>query len=287
MKIHNIKFLFIAFSILVNGLAFSQIKETVYFTNTFQATNSNTDFLKAEVSLKKDKLVIKSYTFDKKWKKIKTKVFESINDSVYINKSIRFDKNTLYKANYVIHTVYLKPIDSELFYFKEYNYNNILLREGSCKSYFPLVKHGKVVEYYLDGTTSNITEYNNNAFITSERWNKNGLKSTDDVFMEVEIGPKHDGESLEAFQIKLLRHIEYPLNPGREKAVRGNCIVEFILDKHGIVQEIQIIEESGFPILDNQICNYIRKHKEGWSPAMISNKKVDHIIRIGVSFSEP
>ncbi|MBI9058462.1 MAG: hypothetical protein JEZ01_11930 [Labilibaculum sp.] len=286
MRIEKIRILFIILLVLMGGSAFSQIKEKTYITRTFSATDSKTNFLKEEVKIKKDEIIVTSYKCGKKWKKIKSSEYVSINDSAYINKSIGFNRHTLHKINHVIHKIVIKKIESDLFYFKEYNYNKCLLREGSCKSYFPLIKHHKVMEYYLNGKLSSITEYDNNEFLTSQRWKKDGLESIDDVYMETELAPRFKNKSISTFYNNLIYSIRYPLNPGREKLVEGNCIIEFILDKHGVINEMQFIEESEFPAFDIQICDYIKKRKNGWSPAEISDKKVDYVIRIGVSFSE-
>lgn len=267
------------------GSASSQIKEQVFFNRTF-CSDSYSDFLKAEVTIKKDKLSVTYYSYKKDWKKIKKNVYESICDSVYINKSVGFNRHTIPYSNHVIYKIIVKKIGPELFSFKEYSYNNILLREGICKSYFPLVKHEKVIQYYPDGKISSISEYDNNLFLTSQKWRKDGVKSNNDVYMEVEIAPKHKEKSLKNYYAQLLGSISYPINPGREKFVEGICIIEFILDKHGEIKDLQFIENTDFPVIDNQICNYIRENKDGWTPAEISGKKVDYIVQLVVSFSE-
>lgn len=284
------KKLFLAISILLiftTSDIFSQIKKSAYFSRDYTATDSSTDYLTVTVKQKRNRIIVEELKFDgKNWKSIDKKIYQPISDSIFINKKIKFNKNTILWNTYTPYKVIVVKTVNDNYYFKEYNFHNVLLREGNCKSYFPIIKHGEIKEYYSNGNISNIAKYENNSFVSSQRWMMNGSNSIDNVFTEVEILPKFNGKSIEAFYNKLSVNVHYPLNPNRKAYVDGICTVEFIIKNDGSITNMQFVENSDFPEIDLQVLQFIRNQKDSWSAAEISNKPVDYVMHINYGFQD-
>lgn len=278
-------FISVLSSLAVRHVAYSHVKDTIYYNQEFQATDSPTNNIMIISNQKKRKLHVVTFEFYKaKWKKTKAKKYKIVSDSIYVNKDIYYNRNTSVENLYSIYKIILVKTSNELFYFKEFNYDNKLLRKGFCKSYFPLNKHGTVTEYYLNGKESNVEEYTNNKFVSSKRWMMSGFESIDNVFREVSQEPLFKNKSVEDFYTDILLSVKYPLKLSREKHIDGACIIEFIVKKNGSIDKLQFIQNSGIDEIDYQVIGFIQKTKKYWSAAEISNEKVDFEMRLFITF---
>jgi len=274
------------FSLILNAIPISsQVRDLVYLTSTFSVTDSVTQFLKYEVTEKKShKMMVKTYYYNNDWKQIDRKIYRQECDSVYLDRSAGEAGNLEGESLYLPNRIVIKEIEKDLYSFKEYNYVDTLIRKGTCKSYFPLIKHGEVVDYYINGNTANKATYDNNVFISAQRWMMDGHKSMNNVYTELADGPKFKNKSIKEFYTSLFVVLKYDANDGRKDRLEGTCTIEFIIDKEGEMHDIQFIQKSTYSKIDNQIANFLVRQKGKWSPAKLNNEAVNYVCRIGVSF---
>lgn len=271
----------------VTGNTHAQIEESAYYSCNFTATDTPTDFLRKETTTKNAKIVVTEFRFeDNKWQKTDKNEYSRISDSEYRNENLTFNKNTIWWNAFTPYKIIINPEGNDLYHFAEYNYNATVLREGYCKNYFPLIKHGEVKEYYTNGKISSISNYENNRLLSSKRWMIDGRESINNVYSEVDRAPEFEGKLIQKFYAKMRNNIYYFLNPDRESYVNGICKVEFIIQKDGSISNIQYIENSDFPEIDYQVYKFILKNKDDWSPAEICNKKVDYVMQISYAFED-
>lgn len=263
----------------------SQIKELVYLESNFASTDSITQFLKYEVSDKKnEKIMVKTFYYQNDWKQIDRRIYKQVNDSVFYDRSAGERGNLEGESLYMPNRIVVKENRNGLYSFKEFNYDNTLIKKGTCKSYFPLIKHGEIVDYYINGNIANKAIYHNNALLSSKRWMMDGTQSMDNVYTELAEGPKFKNKSIKEFYTSLFVVLKYEVNDGRKDRLEGTCTIDFIIDKEGELQDIQFIQNSNYLKIDSQIANFLVKHKDKWSPAMLDNKAVNYVCKIGVAF---
>lgn len=283
----TILFIFSLLIIFSSTSIHAQIKKSVYYSCDFSASELATTFMKTDANKNKNKVEVIEFTYkNDSWDKTNRDVYSEVSDSVFMNENLTFNKNTLPWQQNTPYKIIITKKGKDRYYFREYNYYDNLLKEGHCTSYFPLVKHGVVKEYYLNGNLSFLAKYENNRLISSEKWMTDGRESAGNVHAEVGKLPEFKGKPLGNFQSQLEFNIAIPMNTNRDKYINGICTVEFIVKKDGTLTDFQFTENSEFPAIDLQVYKFILKNKEGWSPAEICGKKVDYIMEVNYLFED-
>ena len=107
------------------------------------------------------------------------------------------------------------------------------------------------------------------------------LEKNDTLFLTVEKQAEYKG-GIDSFYKQIASKIRYPAD-ARRNGVVGKVIVQFVIDKNGIITEPEVIKGIGFGC-NEEALNAIKKCN-AWIPATYKGKKVKSRMLIPINFS--
>ncbi|MFW5831424.1 MAG: energy transducer TonB [Prolixibacteraceae bacterium] len=143
-------------------------------------------------------------------------------------------------------------------------------RTGFTKTKFPLIFHGTVTEYYLNGNKKSVSEYRNNELVSNENWLENGERYIDNIFYSVDQEPLF----LEGMRY-LHKHVLKTFNEsGLDiSQTQGTIKVGFVVMKNGSINGIKI-EDGINSTVNNLALRAIRTLMGEWKPAVLDGEEV-------------
>jgi hypothetical protein len=260
----------------ITTAAFSQKESVVYVGTNGKLTTLDHAIYMQQISAKSP-LVSIVQTFqlkDAKWDKICSENYKKMNDSTYqIKGSGENIKGTSVRF-FVRQT-------EDLYRFKDVVKGNIT-RTGYAKSIIPLLLHGQVTEYYLNGNKKSVSEYNNNELISNKNWLENGDKYIDNIFYSVDIDPtfKPGKKVLQDHVLKYYKDAGIDIS-----SISGSIIIGFVITENGTIDGIKILKGLG-PNINNVTYESLLtlNLKGNWTTAKLNNQPVRYYQVFPINF---
>lgn len=210
---------------------------------------------------------LKSYKFDNKWNPQRNYfVYEILPDS-----SIKMD----YYINdkYIESTFrYVFKNDNESFTFFDLDTSKAVIKIGTAKNIFPLIKDGVEVSYDQDGNLETSYEYENNSWLgRSGRFITDSSGTHQDIEDIIEIAPEFESGEMGLFTY-LAENIRYPID-AKEKNKQGTVYVTFLINPDGTIDDISILR-GVYPSIDNEALRVVANTNGMWKPGYQKGKPV-------------
>lgn len=220
----------------------------------------------------KDSKVQTFALIDSNWKQVGSENYKRANDSTWVIKGS--GKNLPKKS---IRT-FVKQADGT-WKFRDMEEGQ-LVRSGSAQSVVPLLLHGKVTEYYADGTKKSVSEYRNNELVANENWNEDGTKYIDNVFYSVDTYPTFVPgiKVMHAHVLKSFKDAGYDIS-----TVEGSIKIGFVVMENGTIKGVKVIKGLG-PVLNDIAVESFKSLLGQWTPAKLNNEPVRYFQVFPINF---
>lgn len=208
------------------------------------------------------------------WKKINSEQYKIKNDSTYEIKATGEGV-----PGNVLRTYKKQP--EGLWMFREKVKGNII-REGYTKSLIPILLHGEVNEYYMNGNIKSKSVYKDNELVSNKNWLPDGNKYIDNVFYSVDsVAIFIPGDKvLHQHVLDALKEEKIDLNN-----TIGSIVVGFVVLENGTIDGIRILKG-----LDQKVNKVIYQSINtlpllgNWIPAQLNGKTVRYFQVFPVNF---
>lgn len=208
------------------------------------------------------------------WKKINEEQYKIKNDSTYEIKATRAGIPGSVMRTY-------KKLPEGIWIFREIVKDNII-RTGHTKSLIPLLLHGEITEYYLNGNIKTKSIYRDNELISNENWLPDGNKYIDNVFFSVDSAAIFipGDKVLHQHVLDALKEAKIDINN-----TVGSIVVGFVVMENGTIDGIRILKG-----LDQKINDVIYQSIYNlplignWIPAQLNGKTVRYFQVFPVNF---
>lgn len=199
---------------------------------------------------------------DKKWDKTTTDLYRLENDSTYKIKEYSTDFTG------IIYRIFYHRND-QLYKFKDVIKGGKVC-EGTAKSVVPLVLQGEVKEYYKNGNTKSISQYNNNELVSNKNWNADGEKYIDNIFYSADVYPTFK-PGAKIINQKLMEAFK---NSGIDiSSISGSLVIGFVVMEDGQINGVKVLKGLG-PTINTVAVETINNLKGEWTPAKLDDKVV-------------
>lgn len=216
---------------------------------------------------------IKTYELrEKKWEKLYAEKYKKTSDTTYL---VRGSGDNIKGS--IIRSFQLLPEKS--FYFRDV-VKGQLMREGSAKSIAPLFLHGKVTDYYPDGSKKSVSVYHENQLVSNENWLEDGTKYIDNIFYSADVYPTFSPGNL-----VLRKHILAAFKKAGIdiSAISGTVTIGFVVMENGTIDGIRVVKGLGPSV--NTVAYEAFKTLEGsWTPAKLNNQTVKFFQSFPINF---
>lgn len=126
---------------------------------------------------------------------------------------------------------------------------------------------GKIMSYYENGNTLRIDYYKAGKFVHGNCYTAEGK---DTIHFDREIRPEYPGGAQALYQF-LGANVYYPAE-ARNKGIKGEVVLQFIVDRNGDVTDIEVIR-SPHQLLSDEAIRVV-KLLDKWQPAQQEGYKV-------------
>lgn len=263
-----LSFLFIANSV------YPQKESVTYIgTNGKLTTLQHAIYMQKKISKSPKVSIVKTYMLkDSKWERIGSEKYKKLNDSTLQIKG----NGENFKGN-TVRTFKSQP-DGSL-KFKDLAFEQVV-RTGYAKSIAPLLLHGQVTEYYLDGKKKSISEYKNNELVSNENWRNDGSKYIDNVFYSVDAVPLFNlgTKVLHEHIIKWFKDAGIDIS-----SISGSIKIGFVVMENGTIQGIKVIKGLG-PNINSVALDSFSTLLGTWTPAKLNNQTVRYYQVFPINF---
>lgn len=206
------------------------------------------------------------------WKQISTENYKRENDSTW---QIRGNGNNIPKKS--VRT--FEKQGDEIWKFRDMEEEQVT-RSGYARSVVPLMLHGKVTEYYLDGKKKSVSKYQNNELVSNENWNEDGTEYIDNIFYSVDDYPTFipGTKVLHAHVLKSFKDAGYDIS-----TVEGTIIIGFVVMENGTIRGVKTIKGLG-PVLNDIAVESFKSLLGQWTPAKLNNEPVRYFQIFPINF---
>lgn len=230
--------------------------------------------IKKEIQYKSEKKIkIKTFGFTGSgWSKIQTETLKKTDENIYrITVRTRTSKQ-------IMHRQYI-PLDNGLYKFTELVENQIT-RTGYSKSVVPLILHGKVTEYYLNGTKRSVSEFRNNELVSNQNWLEDGQEYLDNIFYSADTPPRFT-PGMDSLHRHLMETFEK--NEVDYSVLSGEIEVGFVVMENGEIDGIRLLKGINRTV-NSMVLSAFRNLEGEWKPARLNGKKVRYLQKFPVNF---
>ncbi|MBN2728188.1 MAG: energy transducer TonB [Bacteroidales bacterium] len=220
---------------------------------------------------------LKNYKFDNKWNPQRNYfVYEILPDS-----TIKMDYyvNDIYKESTFR---YVFKNDDDSFTFFDLDTSNAVIKIGTAKNIFPLIRDGIVVSYNQDGNLETSYEYENNSWLgRSGKFITDSSGTHQDIEEIIEIAPEFESGEMGLFTY-LAENIRYPMD-AKEKNKQGTVFVTFIISPDGTIDDIEVLR-GVYPSIDNEALRVVANTSGMWKPGYQNGKPVRVQFNLPIKF---
>ena len=103
----------------------------------------------------------------------------------------------------------------------------------------------------------------------------------DSVFIKVERMPSYPGGQKALFKF-LSENVHYP-RAAEKKMIEGRVICQFVVDRDGTIEDVQVVKSGGHPSLDKEAVRVIKLMPK-WKPGLQDGKPVRVRYTVPVNF---
>lgn len=261
---------------LVLILLTASTHDTVIFIGiNGKITNSAQAIYKYQTSASKKSNTVSTYLKSHDdWKKINSEQYKIKNDSTYEIKA-----NGAGVPESMIRTY--KKQSGGIWLFREMVKGKVI-REGYTKSLIPILLHGEVTEYYMNGNLKTKSVYKDNELVSNENWLPDGNKYIDNVFYSVDSAAIFipGDKVLHQHVLEALKEAKIDLNN-----TIGSIVVGFVVMENGTIDGIRILK--GMDQRINKVIYqsiYTLPLIGNWIPAQLNGKTVRYFQVFPVNF---
>lgn len=247
----------------------------IYIGINGKITTSEQAIYKYQTSASRKSTSVITYLKTKdNWKKINSEQYKIKSDSTYEIKATGEGV-----PGSVIRT-YKKQFGG-IWIFRD-NVKGNVIRIGHTKSMIPILLHGEVTEYYMNGNIKSKSVYKDNELVSNKNWLPDGNKYIDNVFYSV------DSVAIFIPGDKVLH--QHVLNALNEEKIDlhntiGSIVVGFVVLENGTIDGIRILKG-----LDQKVNKVIYQSINtlpllgNWIPARLNGKTVRYFQVFPVNF---
>lgn len=267
---------------IVASLSFFLLAVSVYAQKEsvkYIGTNGKLTTLKDAVYMQKissksakNQKVLTFMLSESDWKQVCSENYKRENDSTWL---IRGNGKNISKKSV---RTFVKQGD-DIWKFRDLEEGR-LVRSGYAQSIVPLLLHGKVTEYYPEGTRKSVSEYRNNELVSNENWNEDGTKYIDNVFYSVDVHPTFVPgiKVMHAHVLKSFKDAGYDIS-----SVEGSITLGFVVTENGTIGGVKIIKGLG-PVLNDIAVESLKSLLGQWTPARLNNEPVRYFQVFPINF---
>lgn len=260
--------------LLITGSVFSQKESVIYFGTNGKLTTLPEAITMQKIIAKSTRISkIQSYRLkDTKWEIVCTEHYKKLNDStLHI-----YTKGLNYKG--ITFRTFVKQAD-ESFKFTDV-LNRQTVRTGYAKSVMPLLLHGQVIEYFVNGNKKSISQYNNNELVSNENWKENGEKFIDNIFYSVDSYPSFNAGNKVIYNQILKAFKDADINV---LDISGSMTIGFVVMENGTIDGIKIVKGIR-PFINRVALKSFETLKGTWTPAVLNSKTVRYFQVFPINF---
>ena len=107
------------------------------------------------------------------------------------------------------------------------------------------------------------------------------VAGNDSVFIKVERMPSYPGGQTALFKF-LSENVHYP-RAAEKKMIEGRVICQFVVDRDGTIEDVQVVKSGGHPSLDKEAVRVIKLMPK-WKPGLQDGKPVRVRYTVPVNF---
>lgn len=140
---------------------------------------------------------------------------------------------------------------------------------------------GEVTTYYATGQLKRKDQYKNDSLISGNCFTRAGK---DTAWFPYQVNGQYEGGN-QALMKFISSNIRYPKR-AREMGFEGKVMIQFILDKNGIVNNERIISNTEW-LLNEETLRVFRLVPSKWKPAMLDGEPVKSRFVLPIAFRLP
>jgi len=265
-------------SLLING----QTCGTFYFSKRNKICNEKDAYYKHSIT-KTNKNTYIDYIFNKIEDKWDNELFKNFEKLIFKHDSIIFIESYIDDKISIKTKITYRRINDSLFYFKNYNKENIVVQQGTASNILPLILNGKIENFYENNKLKSIEIYQNNVLLSNQRWKENGETDLPNVFnfKLVDKEPKLINDEKDIFNF-IIENVKYP-DEAKETGIQGRVVVEMVILEDGSICNLNVLNRVN-TLLDNESIRVVSLTNKKWTPGEIDNKSVKTYVCIPFNF---
>ncbi len=238
---------------------------------TGQSTSKN---IKKEIQYKSGKKTrITTFAYiGSGWSKTRTEILKKTDENTY---RIKVRTPT---SKQIIYRQYI-PQTNGLYAFTE-RIENQIIRTGFTKSVVPLILHGKVTEYYLNGTKKSVSEFRNNELLSNQNWLEDGQQYLENIFFSVDTSPRFT-PGMDSLHRHLLE--TFKKNKVDYSVLTGEIEVAFVVMENGTIDGLRLLKGINSTVNHVVLSAFLNLEGE-WKPARLNGKNVRFLQKFPINF---